>query len=76
MSQNPLVTVLIGEVWKHKRNHNYYVITNILNKDNPLDDDNNPPIIVYREFGRAGERPLYGRLFTRWHQSFDAVEGK
>lgn len=76
MEQNPLVTVAVGQIWKHKRNHKDYIIQDILNAENALDDDNNPPIIVYKEFGSPEEYRRFGRLFTRWHQSFELVGGQ
>lgn len=72
--QNPLVTVCVGQIWRHKRNHKEYIITELLNAANALDDDNNPPIVVYREYGEITELGRWGRYFTLWHNSFELVK--
>lgn len=56
-----------GQVWGHKRKRSLYFVTDILNPDNPLDDDNNPPIVQYMD--GAGNR--WARELGKWHASFE-----
>ena len=61
------VTPAPGQVWRHKKSGNGYFVIGVANAGNPLDDDNNPPIVEY--MGRSGIK--HARYLTRWHGSFE-----
>lgn len=73
------IDVKVGQRWEHNGNGFTYRVAEILNEGNSLNDDNNPPIIVYQrsevpsDVSAQEATKRYGRYLTNWHKSFTFI---
>lgn len=67
-----------GEIWTHVVKKTQYLIEEIANEGNGADDDNNPPIVTYRQVDENNKPfgKLYARRLDRWRNSFVHADEK
>ena len=68
-----------NQIWKHTKKGTYYKVAFICNAGNAVDDDNNPPIVVYIPVKKQGEGFVhdmkdmknFARKLSTWRHSFE-----